>query len=123
MKISTSILLFVVFILFTFSTTSWAVDDDCGDQEMTIDYMRVIGSIDSVGNPFSNMLLLKFNKTCRGTNYAYIKKDDEMFNSILSTALAAYMSSKPVYPAVTSSSTISAGSLIAEKILWLQLQR
>ncbi len=110
-------------ILYLFSIASWAVDDDCGNQSMEIIDLKVIATYDSAGIPFNNMLLLQFDKLCRGTSYMYVEESNPMFNGLLSIALSAYTTNSAVYPAVVSSGTKTAGAITAEKLLWLRQKR
>lgn len=117
MKYLTTIILAIA------SISAWAIEDDCGDQLMNIEQLRVIAPSDVPSSVYQKTLLLKFDKQCRGKNYAYIGIDNPAFDSILSMALAAYISKTPVYPAVITSETKEVGALSAERLLWLRFER
>ena len=90
---------------------------------MYINDLKVIGASDTSSNPFNNMLLLEVDGTCQDTNLFYISNDDSAYQSILSVALAAFVSNTQIYPAIITSATKSAGMLKAEKLLWMRLKK
>ena len=98
------------FAAISFVSNATAQTINCSD--LAIDSVVVEGARDD-GNYFQNKLIIKLSEECGGQLYAHMDNQNPAFNGLLSMALTASTTQKPVNIGVNTNNTTKLSNQLA----------